>query len=57
MYKKFLSRPPENDKVISLKTSIIGDKGWRHIIETFLESDEYLQKFGDNLVPHSEAVQ
>jgi len=53
MYKKFLSREPENNKVVTSKTSRMGDKGWKYIIEQLIQSDEYINKFGDNLVPSS----
>jgi hypothetical protein len=54
MYRKFLLREPENEKVISLKVSLMGDEGWRYVIEQLIESEEYIEKFGDNLIPGSQ---
>ena len=51
-FKHLLGRTPENNAEISQHISILTEKGWEAEIDSYLDSDEYWQNFGTNIVPY-----
>ncbi|MEO0395921.1 MAG: phycobilisome rod-core linker polypeptide [Cyanobacteria bacterium P01_A01_bin.137] len=52
-FKHLLGRAPESYAEISEHIKIIADGGFEAEIDSYLDSDEYLQNFGDMFVPYS----
>ncbi len=48
LFRKFLSRNPENQLVIEEHIRIVNEKGWGHLIDMFINSEEYTSRFGNN---------
>ncbi|MEO0433618.1 MAG: phycobilisome rod-core linker polypeptide [Cyanobacteria bacterium J06656_5] len=51
-FKHLLGRAPESYAEISEHIKIIADGGFEAEIDSYLDSDEYLQNFGDMFVPY-----
>ncbi len=51
MYKHFLARDPENDTVMGGWAAHIAQHGWQSAVDGFLNSEEYMNRFGENAVP------
>jgi len=50
MYNLLLQREPDPDGLTNW-VGMVEEQGWSIIIEGFLSSEEYIQKFGDDLIP------
>ena len=50
--KHFLGRPPLNEAEISLHVKLLREQGYRAEISSYMSSDEYVQTFGDDIVPY-----
>jgi hypothetical protein len=51
MYKLLLARPPESDGALKAAADFIGNLGRRVQADVMLNSDEYLDRFGDDRIP------
>ncbi|NEO56323.1 MAG: phycobilisome Linker polypeptide [Okeania sp. SIO3B5] len=51
-FKHLLGRAPENYTEISQHISILAEGGFEAEIDSYLNSDEYCQTFGENIVPY-----
>ena len=51
-FKHLLGRSPENSAEISQHIQILAERGWEAEIDSYLDSDEYNQSFGTNIVPY-----
>ncbi|MEL6332161.1 MAG: phycobilisome rod-core linker polypeptide, partial [Cyanobacteria bacterium J06626_26] len=51
-FKHLLGRPPENNAEISEHIQILAEGGFEAEIDSYLDSDEYFQTFGTDLVPY-----
>ncbi len=51
-FKHLLGRAPENHAEISQHIKILAEKGFEAEIDSYLDSDEYIQSFGTNIVPY-----
>ena len=51
-FKHLLGRPPENNAEISEHIQILAEGGFDAEIDSYLDSDEYFQTFGTDLVPY-----
>ena len=51
-FKHLLGRAPENYREISIHISILAEGGFEAEIDSYLDSDEYFQSFGTNIVPY-----
>jgi len=51
-FKHLLGRSPENSAEISRHIQILAEQGFDAEIDSYLDSDEYFQNFGTNIVPY-----
>jgi hypothetical protein len=51
LYQRFLARPAENNDVAAGMAARMLAQGWRSQIDWFVNSGEYLMKFGDDGPP------
>ena len=51
-FKHLLGRAPENSAEISQHIKILAEQGYDAEIDSYLDSDEYIQSFGTNIVPY-----
>ena len=51
-FKHLLGRPPKNQAEVSSHVEIIATRGFQGEINSYLDSDEYFQLFGDDVVPY-----
>lgn len=51
-FKHLLGRSPENSAEISQHIQILVEQGFEAEIDSYLNSDEYFQSFGTNIVPY-----
>ena len=51
-FKHLLGRSPANSAEISQHIQILAEQGWAAEIDSYLDSDEYIQSFGTNIVPY-----
>ncbi|MDJ0728176.1 MAG: phycobilisome rod-core linker polypeptide [Prochloraceae cyanobacterium] len=51
--KHFLGRPPIEQAEISYHVGIYNESGYEAEIDSYLDSQEYLANFGENIVPYS----
>ena len=51
-FKHLLGRSPENSAEISQHIQILAERGFEAEIDSYLDSDEYTQSFGTNIVPY-----
>ncbi len=51
MYKHFLAREAESDDVVRSQAANLVNRGWQHMVESFVNSDEFSKRFGDDRVP------
>ncbi len=51
-FQNLLGRAPEDQSEISAHTAIYATKGYEGEIDSYLDSDEYWQSFGENTVPY-----
>ena len=55
--RHFLGRPPCDQAEISEHVGIYNSDGYEAEIDSYLDSDEYLASFGENVVPYATCVQ
>ena len=51
-FKHFLGRAPESYEEMKLHSHILDTQGYEADIDSYLDSDEYQDKFGQNIVPY-----
>lgn len=51
-FKHFLGRTPSNQAEISAHVQLFHEQGYEAEISSYVDSDEYQKKFGDNVVPY-----
>lgn len=51
-YKHLLGRAPQDQSEISEHVGIYNEQGFDAEIDSYIDSDEYLQNFGENIVPY-----
>lgn len=51
-FKHLLGRPPYDEEELAFHTRLVEDKGYDAEINYYFESEEYENKFGDNIVPY-----
>lgn len=51
-FKHLLGRPPHNEAEISNHVALIASSGFAGEINSYLDSDEYIQTFGEDTVPY-----
>ena len=51
-FKLFLGRAPENLAEVAAHSAILDSEGYEAEIDSYLDSDEYLQNFGTDTVPY-----
>lgn len=51
-FKHLLGRPPYDEQELAFHTRLVEDKGYDAEINSYFESEEYENKFGDNIVPY-----
>ncbi len=56
-FKHLLGRSPENSAEISQHIQILAERGFEAEIDSYLDSDEYTQNFGTNIVPYYRGYQ
>jgi phycoerythrin-associated linker protein len=52
-FKHLLGRPPQDEAEISAHVATVATSGFEGEINSYLDSDEYLQTFGEDTVPYS----
>ncbi|NEP14476.1 MAG: photosystem I reaction center subunit XII [Symploca sp. SIO2C1] len=50
-FKHFLGRPPQDQAEIDQHVTLYYEQGYEAEINSYLDSEEYLQNFGDDIVP------
>ena len=56
-FKHLLGRSPENSEEVSQHIQILAEQGFEAEIDSYLDSDEYFQCFGTNIVPYYKGFQ
>ncbi len=56
-FKHLLGRAPENHAEISQHIKLLVEKGFEAEIDSYLDSEEYLEAFGENIVPYYRGYQ
>lgn len=51
-FKHLLGRPPQDQSEISEHTRIYNEEGYDAEIDSYIDSEEYIQNFGENIVPY-----
>lgn len=51
-FKHLLGRPPHDEAELAYHTRLVEDNGYDAEINSYFESQEYEQKFGDNVIPY-----
>lgn len=51
-FKHLLGRPPHDEAELAAHTRLVEDNGYDAEINSYFESQEYEQKFGDNVIPY-----
>lgn len=55
-FKHLLGRAPEDQTEISQHVCIYTEQGYDAEIDSYIDSDEYIQNFGENIVPYPRGV-
>jgi phycoerythrin-associated linker protein len=55
-FKHLLGRAPVDQSEISEHVRIYSDQGYEAEINSYIDSEEYLQNFGENIVPYPRSV-
>lgn len=56
-FKHLLGRAPQDQAELSQHICLCIEKGYEAEIDSYLDSDEYLEKFGENIVPYYQGAQ
>ncbi len=51
-YKHLLGRAPQDQGEISEHVQIYNEQGYEVEIDSYIDSDEYIENFGENIVPY-----
>ncbi|ELR97449.1 phycobilisome rod-core linker polypeptide [Gloeocapsa sp. PCC 73106] len=51
-FKHLLGRAPQSQAELSERIRICAEQGYEAVIDSYIDSEEYQQKFGENLVPY-----
>lgn len=51
-FKHLLGRPPQDQSEISEHVGVYNEEGYDAEIDSYIDSEEYVQNFGDNVVPY-----
>lgn len=51
-FKHLLGRPPHDEAELAFHTGLVEEKGYDAEINSYFESEEYENKFGDNIIPY-----
>ncbi|MCY3654960.1 MAG: phycobilisome rod-core linker polypeptide, partial [Cyanobacteria bacterium MAG IRC1_bin_28] len=52
-FRHLLGRPPANQQELAVHARLVAEKGVAAEVDSYLDSDEYLQRFGEDAVPYS----
>ena len=52
-FRHLLGRPPANQQELAFHIRLVTQKGVVAEVDSYLDSDEYLQRFGEDIVPYS----
>ena len=55
-FKHLLGRPPQDEAEIIEHVKIYNEEGYEAEINSYLDSEEYLQSFGDDIVPYPRTI-
>ena len=55
-FKHLLGRPPQSQEEIAEHVQIYNDQGYGADIDSYINSDEYIQSFGENVVPYPRSI-
>lgn len=55
-FKHLLGRPPQDQAEIAEHVRIYNEEGYEAEINSYIDSDEYIQSFGDNVVPSPRSI-
>ncbi|MEL4897568.1 phycobilisome rod-core linker polypeptide [Crocosphaera sp. Alani8] len=55
-FKHFLGRPPQSQQEVSEHVQIYNEEGYAAEINSYLDSNEYAQSFGENIVPSPRGI-
>ena len=55
-FKHLLGRPPQDQSEIQEHVGIYNEGGYAAEIDSYLDSDEYIQSFGENTVPYARGI-
>ena len=55
-FKHFLGRPPQSQEEVSEHVQIYNEGGYEAEINSYLDSDEYLASFGEDVVPYARSI-
>ncbi len=55
-YKHLLGRAPQEQREISEHVQIYNEQGYEVEIDSYIDSDEYIENFGENIVPYPRSV-
>lgn len=51
-FKHLLGRPPHDEAELAMHTQLVEDRGYDAEINSYFDSEEYIMKFGDSVVPY-----
>jgi phycoerythrin-associated linker protein len=54
-FKHLLGRAPQSQAEVSAKISMLAEHGYEAVIDSFIDSAEYLEVFGSDIVPYARA--
>ncbi|MGK7872839.1 MAG: phycobilisome rod-core linker polypeptide [Xenococcaceae cyanobacterium] len=55
-FKHLLGRPPQDQAEISEHVAIYNEEGYEAEIDSYLDSNEYINSFGENVVPYPRSI-
>ena len=55
-FKHLLGRAPQDQSEIAAHVQIYHENGYEAEIDSYIDSDEYLQSFGEDMVPHPRSI-
>ncbi len=55
-FKHFLGRPPQSQEEVTEHVQIYNEGGYEAEINSYLDSDEYVQNFGEEIVPYPRSI-
>ena len=55
-FKHLLGRPPQDQSEISQHVQLYSNQGYEAEIDSYIDSPEYINNFGENTVPHPRSI-